>query len=84
MKVELTIAEAVKLANTFKDLYHYATLPREMDKRVKSEYTNLIRKIEEVETALIIEREKHLQKFLEMHEKEGNNYASSYEKLYDR
>lgn len=68
MKVELTIPEAVKLADTFKECYRHTSLPRELDKRVKSEYTNLIRKIEEAETALIIERVKRLQELLNAHE----------------
>ena len=78
MKVELTIAEAVKLADTFKVLYHYSAPSRELDKRVRSEYLNLIRKIEEAETAMIIEREKRSQEILNSHEERNIDNVTSY------
>ena len=65
MNVQLSHAEAVKLAKTFKDLYNHATVSREFDKRIKTEYINLVRKIEDVETAMMIEEDKRTQRILD-------------------
>ena len=68
MNVVLTLEEAIKLSKAFKLCYQSARLPRDEDKRVRCEYLNLIRKIEEVETLLIAERKVWLQQILNQHE----------------
>ena len=65
MNVQLSHVEAVKLAQIFKDLYNHATVSREFEKRVKSEYLNLVRKIEAIETKMMIEKEKRTQRILD-------------------
>ena len=68
MNVVLTLEEAIKLSEAFKLCYQSARLPREEDKRVRCEYLNLVRKIEEVETLLITERKVRLENILKQHE----------------
>lgn len=65
MNVQLTHVEAVKLAEVFKDLYNHATVSREFEKRIKSEYLNLVRKIEAIETEMLVEKEKRTQRILD-------------------
>ena len=67
MKVELTITESVKLAESFKLCYQHSRLSFEDNKRVRSEYLNLVRKIEEVETLLLTERKVWLEQILKQH-----------------
>ena len=68
MKVELTIAEAVKLAESFKLCYQHSRLSFEDSKRVRSEYLNLLRKIEDAETEVLLEREKRMKQILNRHD----------------
>lgn len=67
MKVELTLDEAIKLTESFNLCYQHSRLNREEDKRVRSEYLNLVRKIEEVETLLLTERKVWLEQILKQH-----------------
>lgn len=68
MNVVLTLEEATKLSKAFKVCYQSARLPSDEDKRVRCEYRNLIRKIEEVETLLLAERKVWLENILKQHE----------------
>ena len=68
MKVEMTLEEAIKLSQGFKLCYQSSRLCHNKDKQVRLSYLSLVRKIEEAETALILEREQRLQRLLKQHE----------------